>query len=224
MPRFSARKKNGDHMHLLVTYPRFLTGVEKLRREFGIPLQGFTSAEEYDLWLCNIANDPRPGRPFRRYLKALAHLRTSFKLPEHFLESIQRYVLFNTISSPLNNFDIGPIPATVRRGETPYVPVRVYAQLSEAEALDLRKEINLFARHLPNYQPLKKDLDRKLKNEQKLKELDAVNQEIDAANSRRPKSSKADKPYTLKELANGNARKVYEDIRILKKNRQKRFG
>ncbi len=145
-------------------------------------------------------------------------LAETYNLPEHFAESIRRYILTGHISAPLNNFTGGEWPAWTSPKEVRYIPIKIYAQLTDDELQDLKREIELMGRHLPRLKPVK-NLEQKITLEQWFTErtrLDEV-----AGREYVMSASEISKNVlgTTKKK-----KKVYEAARELKKMRTKRFG
>lgn len=221
MPRFSARKKNRDNMLLLVSDPAFKKLVADIRHSFEIPPEGFKTDSTYDRWLSKNAEiyekltDPekRSGSAFMGFMRTPRLVIEEYNLPEHYTEHIRKHILFGTITAPLNNFNIGPFPIDVHPNKVRHIPVRIFGPLTDDEFADLKKEVNRMSRHLPSYQPLK-NVEGKITSEKKVAERDAQNSAHDHSG----------RPFSLAEMAEGEEKKVYADIRELKDLRKKRFG
>lgn len=154
------------------------------------------------------------------YLKFTPEFLTSkFNVPENFAEHIRQYIVRGTITAPSNNFSFGPYPPWTTSREVGHLPVKIYAQLSNEELQDLKKEIEIFGDKLPKLLPLKKDINKKLT----LEEWYSNRYKYDASEDKEYKISVAE----IAENVIGNKKKgkqVYEAVRELKKLRRKRFG
>lgn len=146
------------------------------------------------------------------------YLTEKYRIPANFSDSMYRYILFNQISIPLNNFAIGPFPDLKLPHERRDIPVTIYSQLTDEELQDLKREIELVGKRLLKFKPLK-DIDKKLsieewfKNRARFDEVEKVEYKMSADE--------------ISENLLGSKRKkkrVYEAVRELKDLRKKRFG
>src|SRR3989338_10314851 len=140
-----------------------------------------------------------------------------FYLPLNYHNSIRRYILLNKLEAPYNNFVIGPYPDVKKISGIRIVPITIYARLTKEEIKDLKEEIHLVGKNLPEFNPLK-NIDQKLKFEEWLKD------------ENRQRSSYDEKyVLTTAEIAEdklGSAKKaksLYEAKRELRDLRKKRF-
>lgn len=127
--KFIARKKNYDHILLLVSGPDFKRDVMILRHNLAIPPQGFKTDTDYDTWMVRIACDYTKtfkeglwsSSAFMRFINAPRLLSEHHHLPENYHRYIKEYILYNTVRAPLNNFEITP------SAPTGHALIKVYA-------------------------------------------------------------------------------------------------
>src|SRR3989344_4640451 len=113
---FTARKKNYDHMLLLVSDPDFKLDVMMLRCKFAIPPQGFKTGADYDTWMVKTARDYTKtfetetwsSSVFMLFISAPRLLSERYRLPENCLRYIKDHILYGTVRVPLNNFEVTP--------------------------------------------------------------------------------------------------------------------
>jgi hypothetical protein len=143
-----------------------------------------------------------------------------FNLPLNFSDYIRKYILFNEISAPFNNFIVGPWPKGITSiSNLPYLPITIYAKLTNKELAQIKKETETnLAKRLPRYREIK-DIDRQI-------ELDDWNRH----KSTFDEVERETYSVTAKEISkdvfkrSDKAQRVYDSTRGLKKLRKKRFG
>ena len=145
-------------------------------------------------------------------------LAEKYNLPEHFAENIRGYILTGSISAPLNNFTGGELPAWTLPKEVRYISLKIYAQLTDDELQDLKREIKLMGKHLPTLKPVK-NLEQKLTLEQWFTERTR----LDEVTGKEYVMSVGEISENLLGTKK-KKKKVYEATRELKKIRSKRFG
>lgn len=201
MPRFSARKKNKDHMTLLHSMDSFQTRVAALRSEFGIESGGNTKPGQQARWVETI------GSRVEEYVHALNQLVPT--LPANFLRHVQWYVEEGIVSAPLNNFDITPEGNPART----LVP-HIYTKLTQQEQEDLFADFKRMGTHLLSFGTVK-NIKKMLWSEDVYKQRDIGNQD-----------ELREYEVTVSEYVGSKlkAKKIYEDKRMLNEQREKRFG
>lgn len=207
-------------MHLFVTDPDVKRNVATIRRKLGIPPDGFRTDADYDAWMIKIANNytklAKSGQhstsAFMKFVRVPRLFVERYHLPEHYAGHVSRHVLYDTVSAPLNNFDVGPFPVDIHPNEARRIPFGIYGPLTNNELAELKKIMNRMSGHLPSYQPLK-NVARKIANEKKITERDAYNGSADC-----------EYKLSLAEMSGGKVKKVYADIRELKELRKKHLG
>jgi len=143
-----------------------------------------------------------------------------FNLPLNFLENIRRYVIFNEISAPYDNYSIGPWQeGTKSISDLPYLPITIYAKLTNKDLQQIKRETETsLARRLPKYD--------ELKNIDELIELDEWNKHKERFNEGEQKEYR----MTAREISENilkskrHVQKVYDSDRRLKALKKKRFG
>lgn len=157
--------------------------------------------------------------PLHRFHHVPKFLAEKYRLPDNFVEAVRLYFTHGLITAPPVNFSFGPYEGARPFKEYGFIPVKIYARLTQKELAELGKEIELMGEHMPRYQPLK-DIDRKLKLEDSyLKRAD----DFDHATGQSFKTTAAD--IAQVELGSKTKRnQVYEAQRELKNMRKKLFG
>lgn len=199
-PRFSARKKNRDHMMLLLSMDTFQKEVAEFRDYIGIKPKG-NKSDEQEKWLASIAWQ------INEYVRAVNTLIRSYQLPEHYHRHVRDYIETGLVSWPVNNFTV--IPAGYAEQAA---VVKVSTDLTQDEAEDVSAELKHLGGGLPSYGTIK-NLDEMLKSEELYKVRDEFNQ-----NDRR------EYVLTVKEQDKWGADQHYEHKRTLDEQRMKRFG
>ena len=150
-------------------------------------------------------------------------LTEKFNLPLHYDNLLRNYIIsgtLNPIYMPLNNFTVGPFPGSVLLRDVRYVPIKIYAKLTDAELLDIKKAVNDFNKNLPQFQPLK-NIDDKLTleewflNRERFDEVKQKKYKMKAEEIAEEVFRRSDKK---------SKKKIYDDIKELKELREKRFG
>ena len=139
-----------------------------------------------------------------------------FKLPVHFSEYIERYIVRGTVDAPQHNY-IGGFNFNGLKRER-YLDIKVYTRLAKDEIKELQAYINWLGHGLPKYNPIK-DVDLKLKIEDWYKNK---NKE-EADYYTRHKTGNAE----IAERFLGSPKKgkrVGDFVRSIKKTRKKMFG
>lgn len=102
--------------------------------------------------------------------QSIRSLIKEFNLPENYEFHLGIYLASNKAIWPGQSFSIGPYDSGDKITEARYVPVRIYAKLTDDDLQELKYEVNqLFGKNLPAFQNLR-DLDKKLEIERLLKE------------------------------------------------------
>ncbi len=200
-PRFSARKKNLDHMFLLETMIPFKAEVEALRDKFGIMENGRNIPGSHAKWMDHVA--PR----IQEYIRAVNALVEKYNLPQNFAPYVKRYVEEGLRGAPLNNFDITPVGYPAKA-----LSVNVYTKLTQKELEDMIVEIKRMNEALPSFGAIK--------NIEELAETEYYYEECESYN----RSELREYTLTIKEQDKRNADRHYENMRTLRKKREERFG
>lgn len=150
-------------------------------------------------------------------------LTKKFNLPLHYDSFLRNYIIsgtLNPIYMPLDNFTIGSFPGSVLLREVRYVPVTIYAKLTDVELADIKKAVNEFNENLPQFQPLK-NIDDKLT----LEEWFLNREGFDELEQEKYKTTAGEMAKeTFGSLNKRNKKKIYDSIKELKELREKRFG
>ncbi len=94
------------------------------------------------------------------------YIAARFNAPEHFGWFIQQYILNGSINAPMSSFQGGAWPPGARSKDMRYVPVNVYAQLTDEDFEELKRYLTYWGkRRLAKFNPIK-DIDNKLTIEQ----------------------------------------------------------
>ncbi len=131
--------------------------------------------------------------------------------------SMRDYILFNKLTAPPTNFDIGCYPPGIRLTTARFIPINIYTKLTKNELKDLKKFFEIENKKLPRYQPLKY-IDRNLKVEEEHKDR----KKMDWEEGRTYKISVSEIAESLLDN-NKKTKQVHEIIRNLKELREKRF-
>lgn len=200
-PRFSAQKKNADHMALLLSSPRFEVDVKVIRDEFGICEGGNTRNGDQERWLSTL--EPR----VHEYSRAVNRLARDHNAPANYHRHIQEYIEQRLVSGPVNRFSVTP-PNIMKHA----VVVEVYSNLTQQEYAELNAQIKRMSKDLPSFGAIK-DIGVMLESEYMYKDCATWNE-------------KEDREYelTLKERAGKGVNEAYEHMRTLNEQRKKRFG
>lgn len=92
------------------------------------------------------------------YFSSIAKLLTKkFNIPNHFKESIQRFILSNKIDAPQHNYAGGFFEAWEKPWEAGYIPINIYTRLTKDEWEELKNYVdNLAKRWLPKHPKIPK--------------------------------------------------------------------
>ncbi len=145
-------------------------------------------------------------------------LTEKFNIPENYEYPIRQYIISNYINAPTSNFSGGEYPAWKRPKEIRYIPIKIYARLTDTDLKELKRHVDRYGKHLPKFQALK-NIDKKLTIEQWFENRS----KYDSAEDRDYKTTTAE----IAENLFGNkkhAKKVYEVVREIKELRIRRFG
>ena len=140
-----------------------------------------------------------------------------FKLPVHFAEYIERYIVRGTVDAPQHNY-IGGFNFNGFKREK-YLDIKVYTRLAKDEIKELQAYINWLGHGLPKYHPIK-DIDLKLKIEDWYENKTKAD-EADYYTRYKTTNSKIAKEFL------GSPKKekrVGDFVRSIKKTREKMFG
>jgi len=143
-----------------------------------------------------------------------------FKIPLNFDENVREYIIFNEISAPLKNFEVGQwVVSKITSTVLPYLSVRIYSKLTNKELKQIKEATeSILGEKLPKYDGIK-NIDQQMK-------LDDWNRHKERFDQVERKKYK----MTAKEISENilksrkKAQKVYDSTRGLKKLRKKRFG
>jgi hypothetical protein len=143
-----------------------------------------------------------------------------FKLPLNFRDNLRDYIIFGTISAPSANFSvhIEPIPEGIKISNLPYLPIRIYSQLTNSDLKEIKEMTEFFSKKLPKYNQIK-NMDEKIK-------LDDWNKHKEKFNEAEQKTYKMTAKEISKNILNNpeKTQKVYDSSRSLERLRRKRFG
>ncbi|OGZ05528.1 MAG: hypothetical protein A2845_05985 [Candidatus Lloydbacteria bacterium RIFCSPHIGHO2_01_FULL_49_22] len=200
-PRFSARKKNKDHMTLLLSSEAFQADVKLLRERFNIHKGGNTQDGAQLAWLS--LNAPQ----MYEYVKAVSDLARAYQVPGNFGRHLKTYIEEGIVSNPVNRFDVIP-PNPLN----PSLTVQMHAKLTRDEKEDTLAEVDRVGEALMAYGTIK-DLPDLLESERLYGECEQYN-------------TSKDREYilTVKEQDPRNTDRHYENMRVLRKKRNERFG
>lgn len=99
-------------------------------------------------------HDRMPLNYFSSVAKLLAK---RFNIPNHFKESMQRYILTGKIDAPQHNYAGGFFEAWEKPWEAGYIPINIYTRLTKDEWEELKNYVdNLAKRWLPKHSKIPK--------------------------------------------------------------------
>lgn len=84
-----------------------------------------------------------------------------FNVPEHFAMHIEWYIGNNSVTAPTSNFRGGALPPWKKWSDVRYLPVNIFAQLTDQDLQELKRYVAVWAKHLPKYKSVK-NIDDKL--------------------------------------------------------------
>ncbi len=159
------------------------------------------------------------------------YIAARFNVPEHFSQFIQVYIWDDTVNAPTSNFQGGAWPPGKRSKDMRYVPINVYAQLTDEDFGELKRYLSFWGqRRLSKFNPIK-DIDNKLTIETWIAEkpegayLDFAENDERGGNVRSTLTDLA-KDAVHEKLMKGkpDGKRVAEAARLLEELRDKRFG
>jgi hypothetical protein len=142
-----------------------------------------------------------------------------FNIPANYEESMRDYIIYGAFLNLPGGFEIDYSPSTIISiKETPYIPIKIYSELTDDDLRELKKTVKMHGKHLPKFQSLS-NLDSKLTMEAWFE--DRLLEDIAVGKSYK---------MTAGEIAENllgdkrRGKKVYETVRQLKSLRKRRFG
>ena len=150
---------------------------------------------------------------------SVKELTKEFNVPENYQMAIRGYIIRNAISfMPANNFTIGPWDPKDNKRQARYVPLRIYAKLTDEDLREIKEEVNrCFGKNLPSFKNI-----RSLERNINIEAID-TNGELDAVTYKHEKVDRS----TIAERFLGSRKKKAEIKKIkeaLNKTRKNRFG
>lgn len=158
--------------------------------------------------------------PFNFLTRSVKELVEEFNLPESYQEALRYYIYRNEFFFvPAASYTVGSWDTGDSIAEARYVPLRVYAKLTDKDLKGIKEEVNkFFGEKLPFIQNIKA-VEERLEAERLKKE----GWEYDEISGKSYKLS--DEEIAERVLGNRKKKsKVYESVRGLKTLRKRRFG
>lgn len=158
--------------------------------------------------------------PFNFLTRSVKELAREFNLPESYHEALRYYIYRNEFFFvPAASYTVGPWDTGDSIAEARYVPLRVYAKLTDEDLKGIKEEVNkFFGEKLPFIQNAKEVAERL-----EIERLREEGVEIDVVTNKSYKLS--DEEIAEKILGSRKKKsKIYESVRGLKTLRKRRFG
>lgn len=144
-----------------------------------------------------------------------------FNLPINFSKCLWEYIVSNKVSAPSVNFDIciDPLPMGMKSiSDMPYMNIRIYAKLTNKELRMIKKETEgILGKRLPKYNEIKK-----IDEEMQLEEWNRNKEKLEIVEQKTYKMTAREIAANV--LGNDNTQEVYDNLRVMKNLRKKKFG
>ncbi|MFA5871589.1 MAG: hypothetical protein WC858_02595 [Parcubacteria group bacterium] len=157
--------------------------------------------------------------PWNYLSNSVNFLIEKFHVPLNYEQTIRRYILFNKIVFvPAQNFVVGGFDGSFRIKDARFLPIRIYAKLTDEDIEEIKDTIERFGKNLPNFQPLK-DIDKRLTIEEWVRSRGKIDP-LTGNEYQMTVEEIAENIYGNKKQKN----KVRDNQRKLDEIRKKRFG
>jgi len=153
-------KENLMIMKLLISEPSFIKEIDKIKKKFRIPSEGFIGRKEKNKWLAKLLKKQPIGMAYfyrkGTFFNLLENIVKKFGLRYNFLPHIENYILSNQINAPHFNFTITLSKKTRGKSSGRWVTIKAYAPLTKEE---VRKAVKSLKKLQKEFLPEKAILD-----------------------------------------------------------------
>lgn len=151
-------RKSRQKLSILVTHPEFKKRIKALRKKWKIPSDGFKTEKQSKKWHKSIIDksDKMLEKkvalskiPINEFNKDLRNIIIFFKLPSHYLSTIEFYIKFNKIATPENfvvNLEYKP---KFKRKE---LSIQIFSNTTIKDIKRAWQRVQRFKKYLPDYE------------------------------------------------------------------------
>jgi allantoicase len=132
-------KINLDIFKLVIEKQSFKDVIERIRKNFNIPLNGFEDLKIVEQWwykLAVISENDKIKFSLNNFYKEINDILIDFKLTDNFRNNILHYIIYNQISAPSYNAAIYP------GGKN--ISIVFYGRPTKCEWQELKRQVELF--------------------------------------------------------------------------------